>query len=320
MSMPTDSGATDVNGAARRMSALFQEPELERPTGEGEAPSQASEEAITPDVAAESNQDVSETPESVEGDTEEVSRRFKAKLGDRDVEFELLTDDVDIDLIPKGLMMEADYRKKTMELGDNRKAFEAKQQELDAKFHEAAELIQFEADNLESQEMLELKEYDPDAYWKKFDQLKKKADKLTEWRQKQNEKLEKQNAELIKAQQDKLTDVIPDWLDSGKKEADLTALKPYLTDLGFNEQELAVLGAPTDVRVLAMARKAMMFDAISSQDIEAKRVKQKAKSVEPSGGQRPNAQQEHAKKLNDRLKRTGKLSDAQAAIKEMFKL
>jgi hypothetical protein len=321
MSTPTNNGATDIKGAAGRIASMFQQPELERPTGEGENPSQEeTPQEVTPEVAAENAETPTETPQ---GDTEEASRRFKAKLGDRDVEFELLTDDVDIDLIPKGLMMEADYRKKTMELGDNRKSLEAKQTELDGKFQEAAELIQFEVDNLESQEMLDLKEYDPDAYWKKFDQIKKKADKLTSWRQEQQGKLAKQQDELLGLQSEKVPQLIPDWLDSGKKDSDLAALQPYLAELGFNDQELQLIGVkdgrPTDARLLAMARKAMMFDNIKTQDIEAKRVTKRPKSVEPTGGAKPNVEAEALKANRAKLKKSGNLRDAQAAFSEMFK-
>lgn len=321
MSTPTDSGATDVNGAVSRISAMLQQPELERPTGTGETPEEPKRAQEGADVHAEELDSNSETPE---GDTQELSRRFKAKLGDQEVEFDLVTDGIDPDLIPKGLMMEADYRKKTMELGDSRKALETKQLELDAKFNDAAELIQFEADNLESQDMLELKEYDPETYWKKVDQVKQKAEKLTKWREEKRQQFEKQSVDILQKEAEKLPQAIPDWLDTSKRDADLEALKPYLSDFGFNEHEVQAFGVndgrPTDSRLLAMARKAMMFDSIKSQDLEAKRVKPKPKSVTPSGGKVSNPENDALKTKAAKLKKTGKLADAQAAISEMFKL
>lgn len=305
--MPTEHGATDINGAVRRLTSMYNGSEPERPTGEGETPSQQA-----PEVAAKGQTEEAETPQS---DTGAESRRFKAKLDDREVEFELLSDDIDPDLVPKGLMMEADYRKKTMELSDTRKALEAKQGELDAKFNEAAELIQFEVDNLESEEMLELKQYDPEKYWNKVDQIKKRADKLSEWREKKQKDIEAKNQSLVEQEREKLTQLIPDWLDDSKKEAELAQVQTYLKDQGFDENEIAALGAPYDSRLLSMARKAAKFDLIQSQDIESKRVKPSPRVAEPSGGAKPRADDDAAAKAMNRARKTGKVRDAQAAIR-----
>lgn len=309
--MPTENGATDVNGAASAIADMLRPktPELERPTGGGESPSQQ------PEVAA---SEPEATPETLTSDTESETRRFTAKLGDRDVEFDLITADIDPELVSKGLMMESDYRKKTMELGDSRKALEARQNELDAKFNEAAELIQFEVDNLESEEMLELKSYDPESYWKKVDQVKVKADKLTKWRESKQSELEKQQAESIKAESDKLTNLIPDWLDTGKRESDTVAIQSALKDYGFSDDEITMFNAPYDSRMLALARKAMMFDQIQAQDIESKRVKPDPKTAEPTGGAKPNPGDDAAKRARIKARKTGKVRDAQDVIRAIM--
>jgi hypothetical protein len=303
MSIANPQGAS-ISEAVSKLKGILAEPS--EPTTEQNAQPEAKQEQI--------NQAKEPETQSKTSDTEAPSRRRKAKLGDREIEFEVLTDDVDLDLIPKGLMMESDYRQKTMSLADERKAFEANKSEFDTKLAELQDLVLMEADNLESEEMKQLKEYDPDQYWKQFDQLKGKAERLKEYKSKRDAELLEQQQKLFEAETAKYTQLIPEWLDESVKQSDAKMIIDSLSKIGFSQDEI---GGLYDSRMIAIARKAALYDQIQKQNIEAKRVKPVPKSSKPAATTEA-AEKTHGQKSMDRLRKTGKLGDAQAAIRNLI--
>lgn len=295
-----------VSGAAEKLKGILAEPS-EPTQPQGESPKQASQpEPINEQRVQETQQNVS--------DTEAPSRRRKAKLGDREIEFEVLTDDVDLDLIPKGLMMENDYRQKTMSLSDEKKAFDAQKSEFDAKLAELTDMVMFGADNLESDEMKELKEVDPNSYWEKFDEVKSKAEKLKAYKDARDKELMTQQQKAVEAEVAKYTQLIPEWLDETQKTKDVEKMVSFLGNSGFTEQEV---GSIYDARIMSIVRKAALYDEISSQNIEAKRVQSVPKSSRPSSTTQK-AEKTAQQKSMERLRQTGKLDDASAAIRNLL--
>ena len=255
-----------------------------------------------------------EAEETPKGDTETKSRRVKAKLNDRDVEFEVLTDDIDLDLIPKGLMMESDYRKKTSEVAERRKALEAKETELATQLKEIESLMYGEAEYLDSSEMKELRESDPEEYYRQRNKFDSKVEKVKKYKDKLNQEMSKKQQELIQAEQAKWKEAVPEWLDDGKMSVDLKKMAKTLTEAGFSENDMASV---YDHRLIKVIRKAALFDEISSKPIETKRSKQPPRSQQAGGGDVKTVQTNTAR---ERLKKTGRRDDAQAAIKEILGL
>lgn len=296
-----------VGESAKRIQAILSEPEQPTDMPQGDTTPKHK-----PDEAVDTESNVSET---LEGDTEKPSRRRKLKQGDREIEIEVITEDIDPDEVAKGLMMEADYRKKTMAHSEEVKAkqqeFEAKQSDLDAAISEARELLMMEAEDLQSPEMIELKEIDPDAYDKKVLQLEKKAKKLeARHKKRQEDLLEKQKQHILEAQK-KWAESIPDWLDENKRADDLGKMETYLKGQGWNDQKISSTYLPED---LSMIRKAMLYDQIQSQDLSDKRVKPALKSSKPSSAAAKEETLTEAKKVVNNAKKTGRRKDAQAAI------
>lgn len=290
-----EKGATDVDGAASRLAGLF---------AEREAPTEDQKKAEVTSQAK-------ETPEGDTKTAEETNdRRFKAKLGDTEVEFDLVTEGVDLDLIPKGLMMEADYRKKTSEVAENRKALESKFKELDDKLSDAAEVLQFEIDNLESEEMKELRDSDPEEFWKRADKIKSKVERLDKMRKSRQEELNEERQKLLEKEMSELPSAIPDWLDDDLKLKEMKAIGEMLSTEGFEEQEIASMA---DRRFIKMLRKAMLFDKIQSQDLSHKKVKEPPKSATPESPSR--LRKDNNQNAKDRLRKSGRMVDAQEAIK-----
>ena len=297
-------GATDVNGAAARLKTMLLSEQ--KPT---DTPSETAEAPV------ETQESTAETPQS---DTEQSDRRFKAKLGDRDVEFELLSDDFDLDEVPKALMMEADYRKKTSEVSRSRKEVEEKNSKIDQHLAELAQALEFQVNNLDSDEMNQLKDEDPETYWSHVDKVKTKAEQYRSWQEKRNEELQAKQSDLIGSEMQKYTEVVPEWLDENVKQSDFKKMGKALVDIGFKEQEIANF---YDHRLIALVRKAALYDEIKSQKPNDKLVKSKPKSASP--GARPHESEgarSDRQKSRDRLAKTGRMTDAQAAIKQILQV
>jgi len=297
-------GGASINDAVNKLKSILAEPS--EPTQQENAQPEAKQEPINESQAQETQPSVS--------DTKAPSRRRKAKLGDREIEFEVLTEDVDLDLIPKGLMMENDYRQKTMSLSDEKKAFEAKKSEFDSALADLQDMVMMKANQLESDEMKELKELDPDQYWKKFEDVKSQAEKLKAFKDKRDAELLEQQNSLVQSELAKYTDIIPEWLDDSVKAKDVQSMVSFLSKSGFSEQEI---GGLYDSRMMSVVRKAALYDQLSSKNLESKRVQSPPKSSKPASTTQ--AQEKTAKQKSfDRLKKTGKMSDAQAAIKNLI--
>jgi len=253
--------------------------------------------------------------ETLESDTKAESKRRKAKLGDIEVEFEIFSDDIDPEIFEKSLMMESDYRKKTMSLSDEKKALESQKAELDAIFSDAKALIEFEADQLASDELKELRESDPDEYLNRIESTKKKAEKYNDWKSKRDKDLLDKQQKDVEQELARLTQVIPEFLDDGKKQEGLTKAAKWLQTKGFSESYISSVYKPEEIEAFY---KAAMYDEIMSQDLSKKRVKSAPKTLKSEPNVDDSQKKSEYQQLRDNLKKSGHRNDAQAAIKKLL--
>jgi len=294
--MTTGDGSS-IETAVQKLSGLLSE---QSPTDSHEAP-----------TAPASQEDA----ETLQSDTEQNSRRVNAKFGDIDVEFEVLTEGVDLDLIPKGLMMESDYRKKTMSLAEERKAFAEQQSKFDEKVKDLELSLQMDVDDLSSPEFIELKEIDPEAYLSKFETAQKKSEKLKKYRADVEKRKQEEKQKKINEQFAKWSEAVPEWLDSEVMEKDVKNTVKTLRDAGFDDDEMKDF---YDHRLMAVFRKAALYDQVKSTSAKAKQKASAPKSTAPAAKLDVNeSRQEFNKSLNS-LKTSGRMSDAQAAIKKLL--
>ena len=260
-----------------------------------------------------------ETPKPKgQSDTETPSRRRKAKLGDREIEFDILTEDVDLDLIPKGMMMEWDYQKKSQNLSKEREVIEEKKAKLDQTINDLAEMLAYDAKRLESEEMQELKDSNPEAYWAEFNKVKSRAEKYQESAKKRREELQKKQQDFIQNEKSQYSQVIPEWLDDEVMSKDLEAIQKTIVKSGFSEDEA---GAIYDRRLVSLMRKAMLYDRIQAQNIESKRVKETA--PKPVSSNAKNVHEAKSNKIDElrsrqRQKKSGNIRESQALIKQIL--
>lgn len=295
-------GATTVDGAVDRLSAMFN-PEPEQSAPPESAPVEA------PDVPNDTEVEAA-TVETPDGDTEAEVERYKVKVGDDEL-------DVTLDEMRKGYMMESDYRKKTTEVSERRKALEAKEADIDSRLTEAESLVRFELDNLESPQMLEMKQTDPDGYLREFDRVQKKVEQFNKHKQQRTSELNQKQQEVVKKEIELLEAAIPEWLDPEVKAKEGTLVMSYLEQQGYSREQLATL---TDHKAFVTARKAMLFDQLGAKDLDAKKVKTPPKSQQPGTSRSSETNQSRTTQdLKKKLGATGKQKDAANLIRQMMR-
>jgi hypothetical protein len=294
-------GATDLNGGVNRLNALFNA-EPPEPTTDVEQQPQETANAVETEIQAEEPQ--------VEATPEQDEPKYTVKINGEEQE-------VTLDELQKGYMMQSDYSRKTAEVSEKRKAIEAKELEITNKLNEAEQLLQFELDDLQSPEMLELKDYDPDSYWKKVDAVKGKAERFNAKKQKQQEQLLAKKQKLLADEQEKLLQAIPDWaIDAEKMQTESQEAFKALGKLGFSNDELSGL---SDHRMLVIGKKLALLEQIQAQKPEEKLVNKPPKSVKPNTKPTNESLEDtQTKEMKAKLSKSGKQQDAANLIKRML--
>lgn len=265
--MPTENGATDVNSAAAQLSSLIQS-EQSLPTDEdkeeGHDALEKGQEGNT-----ETEYEAQETPSS-EADTEE--QKYKVKVDGEELE-------VTLEELQKGYMMESNYRNKTTALNKEREAVEQKGAEIDAQLSEAADLIDSEIKSLDSAEMQELRELDPEKYLAKQEAIQKKVKKFEALREKREAEHKARQDKLISKERDLLFDAFPEWKgDQELMARESKELLGALSNVGFSDGELSGI---TDHRLFVVAKKLQQLEAIQASKPESKKVTAKPKTAKP---------------------------------------
>jgi len=280
------SGATNVHDIA---SILGTPPEPEQPTGGQE------------DVKI----DEGEQKTSEKDDNEPSPNRFTTKLGDQDIEFECLTEGVDLKLLSPGLMFEADYRKKTATLADARRANEGIRTEIDAALKDAKLLIGMDLDTLEAN--TQLKEDDSEEYLRQLDAITARTKTFGERQAQRDKELQEKAGEIRANEMQLLEEAIPGWLDEKVKTEEVGLMIRALDDVGFDDETKASL-ADTKIahRVLLLARKAGLYDQIMSKDLVLKKDPDPGPTLTPGAGNETEVS-EKITAARGRLSKTGKI-------------
>ena len=240
-----------------------------------------------------------------QGDTTEKVELFKVKVSGEEKEVTLAD-------LQKGYMMESDYRKKTTDVSERSKALEAKAAEIDAQLSEAQSLLELDLNNLESPEMLELKEDNPEEYLKQFDKVQKRVNSFNKLKETRQKEQSAKHAKQAESELEALERAIPEWLDKDVRAKEANDVFKALENVGFKAEELKGL---SDHRVFVMARKAMMYDQMMSKDLDSKVVNTAPKTQLPGTGQEiDDKQSAQVKQLRAKLQKSGSVNDAAALL------
>ena len=262
---------------------------------ETEAPEAETLEVETEEEETETEEDV-ETPE---GDTETT---YKVTVGDEEL-------DLTLEELTKGYLRERDYTQKTMQVAEHRKAAEARLSKLDAAIQQAELLSQVESVDLE-----QLEQEDPDAYIAHTKAEKAREQKLAELRAAREAELSETAKARAAEEGEKLAAAIPDWLDTATMQADVKLMQKQWAAVGYSDEDVS-LPAFRDHRFMVLSRKAALYDKIMSADPGSKKVQDKPKSAKPAAAEKVKPEKvKRAEKAREKAKKTGKMQDAARAL------
>ena len=218
----------------------------------------------------------------------------------------------DIDEWEQGHLRQADYTRKTQELADSRKDFEAEQEGFSGKQSKLSEqLLTLEAiiaeDELSSEALTELREYEPEQYIKHLEKQSKRKEFLKEAKVNATPK----STVNTQDEQAKLVSANPQWISGGKAtEAytkDMDALTSYYSDNNFTQSQVdAVNGNALIAQAVIEAARARTLGKTNAA-IE-KRVRKAPVSTRPKA-QAGNKQHDDIKKAKALAVKTGKPED-----------
>jgi hypothetical protein len=263
----------------------------------------------------------SEDEEEPEEDDEEPAEppKFTVKVDGEEVE-------VTLDELQKGYSRTKDYTRKTMELAEQRKAAEAELQQIRAERERYAamlEQLQAQAPQEKEPDWDRLYQSDP-IEWVRQRELwrdkKERQQQLESERQRlmyQRQQEQAQEMQRIAAEnQQKLLEAVPEWADPEKGTQERQAVKKYLQEIGFSNEEVSQI---YDHRAVLVARDAMRYRQMMAKKQSVQPTQTKTKTAKPGVATTVSEQSTKTKKRSlQRLQQTGRVADAAAAIENLL--
>ncbi|MGB1214840.1 MAG: hypothetical protein ACPG4X_15850 [Pikeienuella sp.] len=307
--------AISVEDAA---SLMFEEPKAATPEDDDVTDEvETDEESDTEELEAdESEADDGQTDEEDEGDEEaEEVEEEDTDEDDDDPVFEIDTvngkQEVSLSDLTAGYMRQSDYTKKTMELAEQRKAFEGQNQEVSQIKQQLSQALEYWAVPMEqepnwatiAQERTPQEVFALQQEW--GERQKRKEQALQHHQALQAHELQR----VREKETEKLLNAFPEWRNPEVFDQASQRVREFGGNYGFSADEMASLVDHRMVRVLEDARKYREIQAAKPK--LTKKVTKAAKKMKP-GSKPDKAEQAKAarqKKL-DRLKQSGSVNDA----------
>jgi hypothetical protein len=310
--------------------SIIERMKIARGSAEPEAPTEEPEivDVSEVDTTEEIEEEIVDEVEESTEVNDELDDDFEESESDDDADELYL--DLDGEEIPlsqvkewkSGNMRQADYTRKTTELAEQRKALEAEQAEFNSRQAQLTETVAqlqsvIETEELSAEELQELRDYEPEKY---IEHVEKQ--------QKRKEALEKAKGQLTtsaptfdaQAEQAKLLQANPHWLDNGKPteayQQDLKLLDTYAQKVGITAEKFATF----DSSMMQIMLDAARFTEKNNKSAEiTKRVRKAPVTTRPKQQAKRGLHSE-IEKAESKFKRSGSVEDAVALRKLKAKL
>jgi hypothetical protein len=304
---PQGSESLDVNQAASAFEGMMGESEeAEQGQAEGQP---------------EYQQETDEVEYSEEESDEQPKPRYKVKAAGEEVEVEL-------DELIKGYQQGTDYTKKSQALAEQRKAIEAERNHLEQVKQERLAYAQklqaldsFLTQQNKGVDLDVLKETDPIGYAVAVAEQSQREKQLAVVRQEQQRIAQQQQAEQqaslqnhLRQESEKLVSLIPE-LSTPQGDAVRKQIRDYAKSVGWTDQELSSV---YDSRAVVSLYKAMKYEQLQKSKPELTKKLQSAPKMMRSGASTPPARNSQDKQVMQRLRETGKVTDAAKAFERFF--
>lgn len=326
----TANQATGIPDAALAIEGILagEFPDNETPATETEA-SKPAEEPAEPLAATEEEETTAETADASEEaapDAEEAEEPSEPEQQLVTVTIDGKTEQLPVEEVAKGYQRQQDYSRKTMALAEERKTFEAERQAVVQERAQYQQLLtalsqQWQQAQQQEPDWQKLYDSDPLEYVRQKDIWRDRQEKLAASQAEmqrlqalQAAEQQKHLAQIVEQGRQKLPELVPEWKDAKRWEADRTKLLQYGQKVGYTQEELA---QAYDPRAIAVMYKAMRYDEMVSK--VPRPVVSKGPKVAPAGSANsaPRAASE-VTKAKQRLAATGRVTDAAAIFERML--
>ena len=332
---PLQGSETDVQKAQKAINGLLNP--QEKTIGQEEAPkeeiqqnspepqNEESEEdqPQEQEITEEESQD--ETSEEVSQDEEQIDTQEKLEDSTYKVKVAGQELDVTLDELRNGYSRDADYRRKTEELSNERKNFHSQSekqrqgysQKLTEMNHVLSNAQQELNTEMNSADLEALYEEDPTEAARIEHRLRKKQEKVNLAIQKTQSEQKIQFDGYLQTEKTKLVNNIPDFADPGKASNLKSNMRSHLAKYGFNDSEIAQV---YDHRILMLVNDAMKFGNLQKAKPNlAKKISKPSRMF--SSGIKQDKSDVRSKASRDkfsRLRKTGHIKDAQDVFLDMI--
>lgn len=288
-------------GESEAMNLLLNRPDPE----EGQDEQEDEDDAPPPVDEADEDDDSDQVKASDEDDPDEEwesgGEKFKIKRSE----------------LRAGYMKDADYRRKTAEVAEERRAVRAHAQQIVQERQHAANQLDVILESLRSeligrQPDPRLIDDDPQEYLRqqtayntRASQFQTALQQRQAVTQQQNAEAQRQQAEYQAEQNKKLVEALPAWKDEKVRAQEAGEIARYLAELGYSNDELNTLA---DHRALLVARDAAKYRQL--QAAKGKRAPQQAgKPVKPGAARPASSNQTRYDDALARARKTGRPED-----------
>ena len=266
----------------------------------------------------------SDGEQSDEVDAEEEEDKppsFTVKVDGKNVE-------VTLEELQKGYSREADYTRKTQQVSEERRAFQAEAELVRTERQQYSQLLgslqaqlqqnaapQIDLDRLYNEDPIE---------WVRQKELARDAEKVNAAIQSEQQRLSHIQAQEqyqsmqahLAQQQDAMLKAIPEWANPDKAKAEKTLLIEWGQKLGFSSDELKNI---FDHRAVVALRKAALYDQMMTKRGNIRpAVNNGPKPAKPGAAGRMDNTTD-SRRSQQRLAKTGRVNDAASAIEHLLR-
>ncbi|BAQ89198.1 Non-structural protein NSP1 like [uncultured Mediterranean phage uvMED] len=328
---PVEGAETDLQNAAKSIEGLLtpsqeplnkeqvsSEPKKEELSQDNQPQEQEKMETETEAPAEEEVSEEVSQDENAESQIQEQDSTYKVKVAGQEF-------DVTLDELRAGYSRDADYRRKTEELANDRKSLqsetEQQRQDYSQRLSELNQLVSLTQEQLNSEfknlDLEKLYEEDPTEAARLEHKMRKKQEKLAESIQKVKAEQQKQFQQVVSDQQKILVNKLPEFADTNKATKLKTDMRSYLQSYGFKDQEI---GNIYDHRIVMLVNDAMKYRSMQKLKPNLASKMAKPGKVLSSGVKKTKADANFAQKREKlgRLKKSGSIKDAQSIFLDMI--
>ncbi len=318
-----------VQGAADKLLGLLNPQEGQsEPKKDQPAPQEQTEPVKTEPVAEEVSKSETEEakPEAesseTQTETEQTEEQEIQKPSLHRVKVQGQELEVSLDELKSGYSRDSDYRQKTHALAEERRMLDDQKTSLsrsyDGKLKELTDLIGAAESYIgqsSKEDLQKMYEEDPTQAAKIDFQQRQQRESFNKLKQQAEVAKLQQYNQYLDEQKRLAATKIPEYSDPVKGVTFKNQMKNTLSEYGFNDQEI---GSLADHRFLMVLKDAMEYKNLKSKPVTNKKVTTAPKVVKSGTPKMEDSRRAAVKQKIGRLRRSGKINDAQSAILEII--